>query len=209
METTYRFPHKHLTEFLPNQNKSSKLTLRLEIQQHVPSLKKINAHKCIQRCTQKGTKHKVICNILNPECIFIVKLFNQSLVQEQYVLLSFRYMQNTRKKAIERHVGQGNPAPVLFHTEEEREGERGRERETRGAGPTRWSSSQLHSREVTMASDKQSTIDHSSPRRRLDAGGRGRQETTEPTAYPSTILSRYNLTPLSFSFLFFNNLECH
>lgn len=45
----------------------------------------------------------------------------------------------------------------------ERERERGREREeekTLGAGPTRCSSSQLHFREVTMASDKQSTIDH-------------------------------------------------
>lgn len=91
----------------------------------------------------------------------------------------------------------------------ERRREGGRERETWGAGPTRWSSSQLHSREVTMASDKQSTIDHSSPRRRLGAGGSGRQETTEPTAYPSTILSRYIFTPLSFSFLFFYNLECH
>lgn len=34
-----------------------------------------------------------------------------------------------KKKAIERHVGQGNPAPVLFHREEEREGERGGERD--------------------------------------------------------------------------------
>lgn len=49
--------------------------------------------------------------------------------------------------------------------ERERGRERERERETQGAGPTRCSSSQLHSREVTMASDKQSTIDHSSPRR--------------------------------------------
>jgi hypothetical protein len=48
--------------------------------------------------------------------------------------------------------------------ERESEAERGKEREeeekTLGAGPTRCSSSQLHFREVTMASDKQSTIDH-------------------------------------------------
>lgn len=125
------------------------------------------------------------------------------------IIIQIHAKHQEEKKAIERHVGQGNPAPVLFHREEEREGERERERETWGAGPTRWSSSQLHSREVTMASDKQSTIDHSSPRRRLGAGGSGRQGTTEPTAYPSTILSRYILTPLSFSFLFFYNLECH
>lgn len=112
-----------------------------------------------------------------------------------------------------RWKGMSDKATLLLScfTERKRgkERESRRERETWGAGPTRWSSSQLHSREVTMASDKQSTIDHSSPRRRLGAGGSGRQETTEPTAYPSTILSRYILTPLSFSFLFFSNLECH
>lgn len=95
------------------------------------------------------------------------------------------HAKHQEKKAIERHVGQGNPAPVLFQRGSERRKEREREeRETRGAGPTRRSSSQLHSREVTMASDKQSTIDHFSPRRRLGAGGRGRRETTEPTAFP-------------------------
>lgn len=123
--------------------------------------------------------------------------------------LSFRYMQNTRKKSDRKACRTRQPCSCLVHREEEREGERERERETRGAGPTRWSSSQLHSREVTMASDKQSTIDHSSPRRRLGAGGSGRQETTEPTAHPSTILSRYILMPLSLSFLFLYNLECH
>lgn len=88
------------------------------------------------------------------------------------------------EREIKRHVGQGNPARVSL--QREREGERGTERqreaETQGAGPTRCSSSQLHSREVTMASDKQSTIDHPSPRWR-DA------------AHPSAVLPGYIATP--------------
>lgn len=112
------------------------------------------------------------------------------------------------KKALERHVGQGNPAPVLFQRGSERRREREKERDTRGAGPTRRSSSQLHSREVTMASDKQSTIDHFSPRRRLGAGGSGGRR-RQSRCLPSTILSRYHLTRLSFYFILFYNPECH
>ena len=138
------------------------------------------------------------------------------------------------KREIKRHVGQGTPAHVLLQRERERERGRGRERErerereTQGAGPTRCSSSQLHSREVTMASDKQSTIDHSSPRRspaleaaegravrqrerkrereRESRRSRQRQKTTESSPpiciCPSAILWCYILTP-------FLQLECH
>lgn len=198
-----KITHISLIKFLPSQNKSGKLTLRLEIQQHISSLKKINAHKPIQNCAQKGTKRKVICNTPNPECIFSVKLFNQSLVQEQYVPLSFRSMQNTRKKSDRKACRTRQPCSCLVsEREREKKREREKERETRGAGPTRRSSSQLHSREVTMASDKQSTIDHFSLRRRLGAGGRGRRETTEPTAFPPLSSHATISYPfLSFSFL--------
>lgn len=50
-------------------------------------------------------------------------------------------------------------------SEREGEGEGGKRGETQGAGPTCCGSSQLRSREVTMASDKQSAIDHPSLRR--------------------------------------------
>lgn len=120
---------KNPTQFPSNQDKSSQFPLRLEIQQRLPSLKRINAHKCVQNCAPKGTKHKAICNTLNPECIFTVKLFNQSLVQEQYVPLSFRYMQNTRKKKSDGEACRTRqPCSCLVSRRGREERESGRER---------------------------------------------------------------------------------
>lgn len=68
--------------------------------------------------------------------------------------------------------------------------ERGRGRETQGAGPTQRRSSQLRSREVTTASDKQSAIDHSSPRRSPAAEGRAVRQ--REGSSPSTSVSLFS-----------------
>lgn len=96
--------------------------------------------------------------------------------REQCVPLSFRCMQNTtrlKKKEKEEEILKKKACWTRHLDSCFRE--RGRGRETQGAGPTQRRSSQLRSREVTTASDKQSAIDHSSPRRSTGSGRQSRQ----------------------------------